>query len=66
LHRFNIARASKRGEAPLSKNHPLSFEGEGDKGGEVERKGVYQCFSSHPPTKVLPLKQICEIPPYFF
>jgi len=22
--------ASKRGEAPLSKNHPLSFEGEGD------------------------------------
>ncbi len=29
---------SKRGSAPLSKILPLSFEGEGDKGGEVEVK----------------------------
>jgi len=36
---------------------PLSFEGEGDKGGEVERKGVYQCFSSHPPLEARLLRQ---------
>ena len=29
-------KGSKRGEAPLTKNFPLSFEGEGDKGGEVD------------------------------
>jgi len=27
----------KRGEAPLKSFFPLSFEGEGDKGGEVDK-----------------------------
>jgi hypothetical protein len=35
-----INRISKRGISPSFKFFPLSFEGEGDKGGEVERKGV--------------------------
>ena len=32
-----LGRASKRGFAPLFNFIPLSFEGEGDKGGEVEK-----------------------------
>jgi len=31
-------RESKRGEASLKKSLPLSFEGEGDKGGEVDKQ----------------------------
>ena len=33
---LGLNRVSKRGEAPLFNILPLSFEGEGDKGGEVE------------------------------
>ncbi len=31
---------SKRGEAPLQKQFPLSFKGEGDTGGEVVREQI--------------------------
>jgi len=32
-----IYRASKTGDSPSSLPFPLSFEGEGDKGGEVDK-----------------------------
>ncbi len=38
LVRELIYRVSKRGEAPLLKTSPLSFKGERDKGGEVDKQ----------------------------
>ena len=36
----NANRESKRGEASLKSRFPLSFEGEGDTGGEVDKQTV--------------------------
>jgi len=34
-------RVSKRGEASLTNSFPLSFQGEGDTGGEVDKNIIY-------------------------
>ncbi len=45
MEKGNSIEESKRGEAPLSYSFPLSFEGEGDKGGEVARLIRHICIS---------------------
>ena len=40
---------SKRGEASLKKHFPLSFEGEGDKGGEVAKDTLLTTALTRPP-----------------